>query len=61
MKPRLKIVAGRPVTVPAAESPALVKARQRHGKPFAHEPGSDWKQHETPILTQWLQKGGAKQ
>ena len=30
-------------------------ARQRHGKPFAHEPGSTWKAHETPVLTQFLQ------
>lgn len=30
------------------------RARQRHGKPFAHEPGSDWEPHETPVLTQWM-------
>ena len=33
-------------------------ARQRHGKPFAHEPGSTWKQHDTPLLLKWLQSRG---
>lgn len=32
----------------------LERARRRHGQPFAHEPGSTWKKHSTPFLTQWL-------
>lgn len=60
MKPRLKIVEGQPVRVGVAAS-AIERARQRHGKPFAHEPGSDFKPHEIPVLTRWMQQGGAKQ
>lgn len=37
------------------------RARLRHGKPFAHEQGSDFKPHEIPVLTRWMQQGGAKQ
>ena len=39
-------------------SDAVVKARQRHGKPFSFESGSDWKPHDTPVLTEWLQSRG---
>ena len=53
MKPHLKIVAGRPVTVPHAESPAMAKARERFGRKFAHEPGSDWQEHPERVLTRW--------
>lgn len=54
MKPHLKIVAGRPVTVPAAESPAMAKARERFGRKFAHEPGSDWQEHSDRVLTRYM-------
>lgn len=57
MKPRLKIVEGQPVQVGVAMS-AVDRARQRHGKPFAHEPGSDFKPHEVPVLTRWMQSRG---
>lgn len=30
-------------------------ARQRHGKPFAFESGSNWKPRSVPLLTEWLQ------
>ena len=30
-------------------------ARQRHGKPFAFEKGSDWAPRAVPVLTEWLQ------
>lgn len=39
-------------------SDAVIKARQRHGKPFSFEHGSDWKPHDTPVLTEWLQSRG---
>ncbi len=33
------------------------KARERHGKAFAHELGSDYKHSHTPkVLKQWLAK-----
>jgi hypothetical protein len=33
-------------------------ARQRHGKPFAYESGSNWKPRPVPLLTEWLQSRG---
>ena len=39
-------------------SEAVIKARERHGKPFSYEPGSTWKPHATRVLTQWLQSRG---
>lgn len=30
------------------------EARRRHGKPFAHEEGSNWRPRETPLLTEWM-------
>jgi len=59
MKPMMKIVAGRPVVLHVC-SDAVTQARKRHGKPFSHEPGSNWKPHEVPVLTQWLQSRGKK-
>ena len=29
-------------------------ARERFGKPFSWEPGSDWKPNAEPYLTRWL-------
>ena len=53
-KPRLKLAdLSKPLT-------PVEKARQRHGKPFAFESGSTWTKHATPVLTQWMQKGGAR-
>lgn len=53
-KPRLKLA-----DLAKPQTP-IDRARQRHGKPFAHEPGSDWKPKETPVLTQWMQSRGQK-
>ena len=36
----------------------LHTARQRHGKPFAFESGSNWKPRQVPLLTEWLQSRG---
>jgi len=41
-------------------SEAVLKARERHGKPFSYEKGADWKPHDTPVLTAWLQSKGEK-
>lgn len=61
-KPHLRFVDGRPVEVePALKlSPAALKAREKHGRPFASELGSEYKPHEVPVLTRWMQAGGAK-
>lgn len=43
--------------ITAANNIRLVKveeARRRHGKPFAHEEGSNWRPRETPLLTEWM-------
>jgi len=56
--PFVAFVDGQPVQVGIAAS-AIDRARQRHGKPFAHEQGSDFRPHEIPVLTRWMQNGGA--
>ena len=33
----------------------LITARERHGKPFAFEKGSEWKPRAVPVLTEWMQ------
>ncbi len=43
---------------PGSMSPAVLKARERHGKPFSWEQGSYWKPHDVPVLTKWLQSRG---
>lgn len=43
---------------PRSMSEAVLKARERHGKPFSFEMGSDWRPHDTPVLTAWLQSRG---
>lgn len=53
-KPRFRVIAGRPVQVPAEPASQVDKARARFGKAFAHEPGSTWERHATPVLTAWL-------
>ena len=54
-KPHLKIIAGRPVTV-HEDSPQLAEARRRFGRPFAHEPGSNWIAYPERVLTRWGRK-----
>jgi len=39
-------------------SEEVLKAKARHGKLFSFEFGSDWKPHDTPVLTAWLQSRG---
>lgn len=39
-------------------SDAVLKAKQRHGKAFSFEKGSDWRPHDVPVLTAWLQSRG---
>ena len=36
----------------------LEEARKRFGQPFVHEPGATWKPRATPVLIEWMQKGG---
>ena len=38
----------------------ICQARERHGKPFAHEAGSEWKPRAIPVLTEWMQSRGVK-
>ena len=61
MKPRLKLVEGAVVAI-SADTPNVAKARLRHGKPFAHEPGAAFKWNSGPtVLTNWLhQRRSAK-
>jgi hypothetical protein len=44
----------------AVREEKLLEARERHGKPFAHEQGSQWKPRAIPVLTEWMQSRGAK-
>ncbi len=39
----------------AVREEKLLEARERHGKPFAHEQGSEWVPRAVPVLTEWLQ------
>lgn len=39
----------------AVRAEKVLQARQRHGKPFAFEPGSNWTPRAVPVLTEWLQ------
>jgi hypothetical protein len=39
----------------AVRAEKVLQARQRHGKPFAFEPGSNWTPRAVPFLTEWLQ------
>ena len=39
----------------AVREKKICLARERHGKPFAHEQGSTWVPREVPVLTEWLQ------
>lgn len=61
MKPRLKIVAGRPVEV--STSPAIEAARARFslatGEPnrrFIHEQGTRFQRYPEHVLSRWLRK-----
>lgn len=55
-KPRLKIMAGRPVEIGTRETPVQA-AKRRYGKPFAFERGAkfEWKSGPS-VLDQWLFK-----
>ena len=39
----------------AVRAEKLMAARQRHGKPFAFEKGSNWAPRAVPVLTEWMQ------
>ena len=52
-KPHLKLA-----DIQAKPQSPVDVARKRHGKPFAYE-SSNWKPHEIPVLTAWMQAGGA--
>ena len=39
----------------AVREEKICQARERHGKPFAHEKNSDWVPRAVPVLTEWLQ------
>ena len=62
MKPRLKIVCGRPMTI-RIESPKLTAARKRFSENtgerdrlFIHEKGSRWISYPERVLTRWGRK-----
>ena len=42
----------------AVREEKICQARERHGKPFAHEQGSTWVPRAVPVLTEWLQQQG---
>ena len=42
----------------AVREEKICQARERHGKPFAHEIGSKWVPRAVPVLTEWLQHQG---
>jgi hypothetical protein len=42
----------------AVREEKICQARERHGKPFAHEAGSQWKPRAIPVLTEWMQQQG---
>ena len=42
----------------AVREEKLLEARERHGKPFAHEQGSTWVPRAVPVLTAWMQSHG---
>jgi hypothetical protein len=42
----------------AVRAEKVLMARERHGKPFAYESGSNWKPRQVPFLTEWLQGRG---
>ena len=54
-KPRFTLIAGRPVALPTGESKVDI-ARKRFGRPFAHEPGSNFIRYPEPVLTRWGRK-----
>ena len=39
----------------AVREEKICEARKRHGKPFAHESGAEWKPRAVPVLTEWMQ------
>lgn len=55
MKPRLRIVAGRPVEV-RQESQAITEARKRFGRAFGHEPNGNFLRHPELVLSRWARR-----
>jgi hypothetical protein len=51
---------GQKYALNAVREKKICLARERHGKPFAHESGSEWKPRAIPVLTEWMQSRGAK-
>lgn len=63
IKPHLRIIAGRPVTMPRQESAALARARKRFGlatgeahRKFIHEAGTRFRKYPEPCLSRWARK-----
>jgi hypothetical protein len=54
VKPALTVVSGSPA--PVSRTEAVQAARKRFGKPFAHEPGSNYEPRATRVLTEWMAK-----
>lgn len=58
MKPKfkLRVIGNRPVVIGGEEdNPVLKRARAKFGRPFGHEPGTDFKWQSGPtVLTRWL-------
>ena len=42
----------------AVREEKLLEARERHGKPLAHEQGSTWVPRAVPLLIAWMQSRG---
>ena len=58
MKPHIRLADLPKTRIPVADRPmseAVKKAKERHGRKFSWEEGSDWKPHPVHLLTQWLQ------
>ena len=45
----------------AIRAEKLCQAKEKHGKPFAYEAGSNWKPRQVPLLTEWLQGRGREE
>lgn len=65
MKPELRVIAGRPVSIGRTREAEVAnarieEARKRFGGPFAYEEGTTWKPHVVPLLTEWMQSRGGQ-
>lgn len=52
MKPRLCLIAGRPVEI-RQDSPQLTAAREKFGRGFAHESRGSFLRHPELVLSRW--------